>query len=200
MAPKQCKHVPFFPCLIIFSVIYLSQLCHSELSTEVQTEYGPIRGTAAGSVAQFLSIPYAKPPLRDLRWTRPQPPEPWTEPLNCTQQPDPCAAQNGKGQSEDCLYLNVFSPSSCTATNRCGVLLWIHGGGYMTGDNHNNGTHLASLNVVRSINSILSIHIQYSLTPLSLSQFFHFGTDRSNDPISSRCTRIFMESRTRFTR
>ena len=177
--------------LIVCGFVYLSQICDSEVSTAVQTEYGLVNGIAAGSVAQFLSIPYAKPPLGDLRWTMPQPPEPWTEPLNCTQQPPPCAAQNGKGQSEDCLYLNVFAPESCTATRRCGVLLWIHGGGYMTGSNHNNGTHLASLNVVCCI-ICTSSHITYHF---SLSE-----TDRGDDPIPTRCSWIFMESRTRFTR
>ena len=145
MAPLQ---LVVFPYLLLCSYVYLSHVCNGESITDVITEYGPVRGTAIGPIVQFLSIPFAKPPVGELRWTMPQAPDSWTEPLNCTKEPPPCAAQNGKGQSEDCLYLNVFAPAACTASNRCAVLLWIHGGGYMTGSGNNNGTHLAGLDVV----------------------------------------------------
>lgn len=105
----------------------------------VETSFGRLEGeTREGHVA-FLGVPYAAPPLGPLRWRAPRPPAAWagTRPART---PGPAARQTGHPipgfaasgpQSEDCLYLNIFTPR-CDGSRRP-VLFWIHGGGFTHG-------------------------------------------------------------------
>ncbi|MFJ2055910.1 carboxylesterase/lipase family protein [Streptomyces sp. NPDC087908] len=110
--------------------------------TVVATDRGPVRGErrADGSLC-FLGIPYAQPPVGDLRFAAPVPPEPWTEPLDATAYgptaqrrpfaeittiPEPTVPGAG------ILNLNVFTPGADPAAG-LPVLVWIHGGGYVAG-------------------------------------------------------------------
>jgi len=82
--------------------------------------------------AAFKGIPFAQPPVGDLRWRPPIPEKPWNGSFDATNYGPPCA-QNGAGQmiagsNEDCLYLNVWTPE-WPAKSRLPVMLWIHGGG-----------------------------------------------------------------------
>ncbi|MEW1696387.1 MULTISPECIES: carboxylesterase family protein [unclassified Streptomyces] len=112
------------------------------MSTTVTTVRGPVRGErrADGSL-RFLGIPYARPPVGDLRFAAPVPPEPWTEPLDATAYgptaqrrpfaevttvPEPSVPGAGV------LNLNVFTPAADPGA-ALPVLVWIHGGGYVAG-------------------------------------------------------------------
>jgi len=105
----------------------------------VETSHGPIRGEAEGAVRIFRGIPFAAPPVGDLRWRPPVPPQPWTEVRDATRFGDDCPQRTAlpigsraPGQSEDCLTLNVWTPAA-SASERLPVMVWIFGGSFVFG-------------------------------------------------------------------
>lgn len=100
----------------------------------IQTSHGPVRGERSGEAWAYRGIPFAAPPVDELRWQSPQPPAPWTEVRDARAFPPPCP-QTERGEvmgSEDCLYLNVWSPADARPEPRP-VMVFIHGGGNMQG-------------------------------------------------------------------
>ncbi|HLU27915.1 MAG TPA: carboxylesterase family protein [Glycomyces sp.] len=106
--------------------------------TTVTTGSGPIRGTAAEGYREYLGVPYAAPPIGEMRWRPPAPPEPWEDTLDATS-PGPRCPQHAVlsggdvEQSEDCLYLNITVPETANAASELPVMVWIHGGGFVEG-------------------------------------------------------------------
>ena len=104
----------------------------------VETEQGPVEGYEDDGVFSYRGIPYAAPPVGDLRWTAPVPAEPWADALAATERPPICSQQPfaglpvpGFNPSEDCLYLNVDTPVEGFGLP---VMVWIHGGGFTIGE------------------------------------------------------------------
>lgn len=97
----------------------------------VMTRDGLLRGEHAEGVGQFLGVPYAAPPVGAQRWRAPQPPEPWHGVRPATAYGPRCpqlASQDGPGEdTEDCLFLNVFTPPGYRSGG-LPVLFWLHGG------------------------------------------------------------------------
>ncbi|KFZ46528.1 Fatty acyl-CoA hydrolase precursor, medium chain, partial [Antrostomus carolinensis] len=148
---------------------------------EVVTKYGSVRGyrfkvdAAERSVNVFLGVPFAKPPVGPLRFSEPQPPESWKGVRDATSYPPMCLQDKVQGQffsdiitnrkekvilqmSEDCLYLNVYTPVSTGKQKKLPVFVWIHGGGLVFGAASSyDGSALAAFD------SVVVVTIQYRL-------------------------------------
>jgi para-nitrobenzyl esterase len=131
----------------------------------VRIDSGLIRGTVHNGVAACLGIPFAAPPVGDLRWKPPQAAKAWEGVRECTKYgpscPQPRALIGGDvgPQSEDCLFLNVWT---VPGARKRPVMVWIHGGGCTTGSGsqpYYDGANLARAGVV-------VVTINYRLGPL----------------------------------
>jgi para-nitrobenzyl esterase len=93
----------------------------------VKIRQGGLKGAVANGVAYHLGIPFAAPPVGDLRWKPPGPAPAWTGERDATQAGAPCQRE------EDCLTLNVVRPANAKPGQRLPVMVWIHGGAFVTG-------------------------------------------------------------------
>ena len=102
------------------------------------TADGAVRGLANGAVDEFLGLPYAAPPVGALRWQPPQPAASWPGVRAATafapHCPQPASPFGQASMSENCLYLNVFTPSRYQPGPGHPVMVWIHGGALVTGE------------------------------------------------------------------
>jgi para-nitrobenzyl esterase len=160
--------------VVVLVVLALGALgCGPAGLEQVRLESGLISGSheqvADRQIWTFKGIPYAAPPVGELRWRPPQPVEPWDVPRVCTAYGPACPQPGMLGLSslvvgrtaEDCLYLNVWSPAR-SADERLPVMVWIHGGSFETGSGSMaiyNGRRLAARGVV-------VVTINYRLGPL----------------------------------
>ena len=130
-------------------------------SAHVNTIYGPVSGseTESTDIKVFKGVPYARPPVGDLRWHAPEPPDRWQRVRSSTKFGTPCWQPHSENafvwsrgifeRSEDCLYLNVWTDQSIQSPKP--VMVWFHGGGHTSGWGHGeifDGTRLAELGVV----------------------------------------------------
>jgi para-nitrobenzyl esterase len=140
------------------------------MTPTVETSCGTLAGVAGGGVLSFRGIPFAAAPVGDLRYRPPRPPRPWTgvrdasRPGAASLQPEsafaPLLMHGLPPASEDCLYLNVWTPATDGA--RRPVMVWFHGGAFISGSGWQtmlNGARLAARGdvVVVTINYRLGI-------------------------------------------
>ncbi|HET8655089.1 MAG TPA: carboxylesterase family protein [Longimicrobiaceae bacterium] len=116
--------------------------CASTPDPLVRTASGPIQGTIDSTgVRMYKGIPYAAPPVGDLRWREPQPVKSWTATRQATAFGPRCMQRpvfsdmvfRSNGMSEDCLYLNVWTPADAVG-KKLPVLVYFFGGGFIAGD------------------------------------------------------------------
>uniref|UniRef100_A0A8C3N6G7 Carboxylic ester hydrolase n=1 Tax=Geospiza parvula TaxID=87175 RepID=A0A8C3N6G7_GEOPR len=161
---------------------------------EAETKYGRVRGyqfqvdTAERTVNVFLGLPFAKPPVGSLRFSEPQPPEPWEGVRDATSYPPMCLQDQVQGQifsdlitnrkekvalqvSEDCLYLNVYTPVSTGEKEKLPVLVWIHGGGLIFG-----AASSYDGSVFAAFHNVVVVAIQYRL---GIAGYFSTGDEHA---------------------
>ena len=136
------KHSFLSSRLLIIGTLLMASCSHNPT---VKVEGGQIQGTVTDGIAVYKGIPYAAPPVGELRWKAPQPVIPWEGVRVCDSfgapsiQPHHVDSDAYKHEfffdgdpeySEDCLYLNVWAPAK---GKNLPVTLWIHGGAFSYG-------------------------------------------------------------------
>ena len=110
-------------------------------TTRITTQSGDVSGSVEDGVVSYKGIPYAKPPVGDLRWRAPQAIGNWGDVLQANTYGNDCmqipfAADEAPLRTtpaEDCLYLNVWKPEAARPGNNLPVIVWIYGGGWVNG-------------------------------------------------------------------
>ena len=144
---KACWFIALVACATLSPAMVTAGL-------PVKVDGGLVQGVADGGLAVYKGIPFAAPPVGDLRWKAPQPVTPWPGTRAADRYAPACVQSMGSpppsGTSEDCLYLNVWTPAT-SATEKLPVLVWIYGGGFNGGATSylvHDGAKLANRGVV----------------------------------------------------
>jgi len=119
--------------LVVLGAAFLALPVFAQPTPPVAVTGGEISGTDNGEVRTFLGVPFAAPPVGDLRWRPPQAVVPWSGVKAATAFSPACrqtVTWISHPQSEDCLYLNIWAPEKA---EKLPVIVWIHGGGYFGG-------------------------------------------------------------------
>ena len=119
-------------CIVAMNLALVTISPAHNASTVIRTESGLVRGVIEDEVRAFRGIPFAGPPLGDLRWRPPVPPGSWNGIRDASTFGNACAQIAYGGDligDEDCLYLNVFTSASITAKAHQPVMVFFHGGG-----------------------------------------------------------------------
>jgi len=112
----------------------LGAVAHSQVVT---TDTGPVQGLATATYRSFLGIPYAAPPVGNLRWKAPQPAARWHGVRLALAAGSTCMQTNPQTGlivgAEDCLFVNVYTPANANPSSKLPVMVWLHGGAMTTG-------------------------------------------------------------------
>lgn len=126
--------------ILLCSALGVTAHVNAQTSDVVQIDSGKIQGSTDQNVTSFKGIPFAAPPVGNLRWKAPQPVTPWSDIKQTTQYGHDCmqlpfpsdAAPLGTVPAEDCLVMNVWKPANAEGKN-LPVMVWIYGGGFVNG-------------------------------------------------------------------
>ncbi len=157
-------------------------------STGVRVDSGELQGVVDDGVASYKGIPFAAPPVGDLRWRPPQQVAPWSGVrqaaefgADCMQRrfgPPPApGAPPARVPSEDCLYLNVWSPASVARGAKLPVMVWIHGGGFMGGS----GSSPSTSGVQFAKDGVVLVSINYRLGRFGFFAFPALSRERPDE-------------------
>ncbi|KAJ8262390.1 hypothetical protein GJAV_G00165900 [Gymnothorax javanicus] len=154
-------------------------------SGSLRGKYMTVNGVDTG-VHVYLGVPFAQPPIGPLRWKAPLPEEPWVGERDATKQPPMCLQNRTfvldllemislhmdvPDASEDCLYLDVYTPANARAESKLPVMVWIHGGGFAIG-----GSSMQDGSALAAYQNVVLVVIQYRLGILG---FFSTGDEQA---------------------
>lgn len=159
-----------FCALVCAAGLAFASTAPAQAPKPVHTQAGLVQGRAEDGLTVYKGIPFAAPPVGDLRWRAPQPLAPWMGVKQadkfapaCIQSPVvmPALGMESYPVNEDCLYLNVWTPAK-SPKEKLAVMVWIYGGGFSIGSTSlatYDGTNLAKKGVVL-------VSVAYRLGPL----------------------------------
>lgn len=190
----SCALTHGFGALCVALLLGSAVGCAPGRRERAEPDASTLRTTASGAVVGFrgqygsdtwLGIPFARPPVGELRWRAPEPPQRWPGTREALMSGDPCpqyssifgGVASGRTDepvgNEDCLYLNVWAARGA-ATGRRPVMLWIHGGGNSIGQAANyDGGRLAATH------DVVVVAPNYRLGPFG---WFRHAALRAGDP------------------
>ncbi|XP_035215917.1 acetylcholinesterase-1-like isoform X2 [Stegodyphus dumicola] len=160
-----CGLLQYFQCFAIAD--------KSGKTPVVETKLGKLTGTTVDVngtlVNQYLGVPYAKPPTGEFRFKKPRKLEAWENTIKATEESPACIQYNQApypwyddkpGKSEDCLYLNIWTPFETNTSNPKAVLYWMYGGGFFLGSIR---MDLYKGHLVSALGDIIVVTVNYRL-------------------------------------
>ena len=140
-----------------------------EPGTTVQTDRGTVCGIVVDGIKSWQGIPFAAPPVENLRWAPPQPAAAWSGTLQATAYASQCTQTGPPMGNEDCLYLNVWAPPGAQGL---AVMAHIHGGGFR------NGSGAGDYSLLSRTGNVVVVSLNYRLN------IFGFAAHTAFDPNS----------------
>ncbi len=177
--------IAFAPVLLMVAACHGSAAAPpaEDAPTLVMTDKGPVQGTVSGASRLFFAIPYAAPPVGDLRWKPPAAHAAWTTPVSALQPGPACGQLDALTSmtfdpttSEDCLTLNVWAPAAKTE-QPAPVMVWIHGGSFVIGIG---GSPDYDGQALSEATGAVVVTINYRLGPMG---FLALGALHDEDPM-----------------
>ncbi|GFU30991.1 acetylcholinesterase-1 [Nephila pilipes] len=176
----------FLFCLLVCAVCITLNKSNQLQNPEVDTPLGKILGKTVffcnTPVKTFQGIPFAKPPVGDLRFRKPSPVESWKEPLLAKSLPPGCIQHSSNpfpwldnlpNKTIDCLYLNIWAPIHTTIDSKKAVMFWMHGGGFRIGSSR---LDFYDGRVLAALGDVIVVTTNYRL---AVEGFLHFGTEEA---------------------
>ena len=174
--------------ILVCTLAAVSASFAQQTTPVVRVDSGQLQGMVEDGVVSYKGIPFAAPPVGDLRWRPPQPVKPWTGirqateyGANCMQGrfgPPPAAGTNAPpAPSEDCLFLNIWRPANTAAGAKTPVMVWIHGGGFTGGS----GSSPQTSGVQFAKQGVVLVSINYRLGRFGFFAFPALSRERPDE-------------------
>jgi para-nitrobenzyl esterase len=155
---------------VLAIVVFLNAGYSLAATQTVKIDTGLVQGAIDGNVAVYKGIPFASPPVGDLRWKAPQPAKAWKAvikadkfPSQCSQLGPPLPTMPEEPTSEDCLYLNLWAPVVNHSNAKLPVMVFLYGGGFRQGSA---STPLYSSGGLPKSAGVILVTVNYRVGPL----------------------------------